>query len=65
MTHKIELELNDKEKEVLDQLCKDQDLTEQNLLRAALRIYQLVYHFNIDITPPTLKDMPRGCGGDE
>lgn len=65
MKHQIILELNDKEKKALDELCLEKDLDEQRVMRLALAVFQSVdFHMKRghQVFP---KNLPRGCMGDD
>lgn len=52
---------NEKEIEVIDDLCNEKDLNREQILRQALRLYQAVDAGVIKTIPET----PVGCGGED
>lgn len=55
----VNLPLDEREAAALAELCADKDMSQQNILRAALRLYQAA----AVVTFPTLT--PVGCMGDD
>jgi hypothetical protein len=59
----VALELNEREKLALDELCNSKEMTPQGVMLAALRLYQAVALGAADVTWKSTG--PIGCMGDD
>lgn len=59
----VALELNEREKLALDELCKSKEMTTQGVMLAALRLYQAVTLGAADVTWKSTGHI--GCMGDD